>query len=1000
MKKVKPNKNAQFGGFINYTQKSNILKIEKGITLISLLVMIMLLIILSTVVISGITGKEGIIISSEEIADDYKYQQYKEQVEQLAHNIIVSDSLAGRRTTVTSMAGDMETEDWIKSAIPNEESHDIIVTVNEGYVYQVMYDEPTGMIEVEGLGEEDENAIPSLIASYNKKTGMIEAEAACEGGIARIELIYKGVIVQKQDGAVANFDVEETGWYKVRAVANNGKIRYAMVRATVKLVAPTIVIVSSGEKENDWYGKDNVPVEVRISIEDEKLVGIYYKKNTDVDYTYAYGREKNITIDTSGRTVIYAYGVDLDGAETDTTRLEIKYDNEKPTLGNIQVEPEAQANGWYNENVEITLPNMRDNASGIAGYYYWQVTGDTVDTTQEEKIYVSGATKSVTVESEGETTIAFQAKDNAGNISGISSITVMKDSVAPDDFIPSITSEKSTGFIIEANTQDSISGLAGYYFYVEGVLKNEEISTSGRYEVTGLASNETYTVYVEAVDNAGNRKKSTSVIASTIGDLLAPTITLLGEQGENGCYIGNVVVTIEDSAPAETTGANQIRYTVVGANQIGETTINGRSTSFEITLDGQSVVTAQAINSGSGMASVTSTETIVKDVTPPVIGSLYIEKENVLDTTIIIKGNATDVGSGIASYEFQVSTTSENEGFTTIDIIHTSDETYEYLYTGIDLEKKYYLKVIAKDKAGHTSEKVGSKTIIGSYVDYTPTNGSFSDHVGTRYSGWNKSPANTTLQTDTNLNWRILFAKNGTLTLISDTTTGNMGLFGANGYNNGVLLLNNACKAMYSNSSLGATGRNLSREDIEEKSSYDYTQYASPYSNTGKYGGTRGYSSYSYRYYPAIFAKETTARVNGTQGKDYALNEQTSYITGTSNTSITAMQTYYNYTMNETFFVDNPTYLELFCYESGTETYLQKYWLSTRCIHLFEKYAAYRIAIVAVSDIYMQTLYYSYNTTGGLNYELRPVVDIKIDSVNIGETGDGGINTPYSIKAK
>ena len=47
---------------------------------------------------------------------------------------------------------------------------------------------------------------------------MIEAEAACEGGIARIELIYKGVIVQKQDGAVANFDVEETGWYKVRDV--------------------------------------------------------------------------------------------------------------------------------------------------------------------------------------------------------------------------------------------------------------------------------------------------------------------------------------------------------------------------------------------------------------------------------------------------------------------------------------------------------------------------------------------------------------------------------------------------------------------------------------------------------------------------------------------------------------------------------------------------------------------------------------------------------------
>ena len=102
------------------------------------------------------------------------------------------------------------------------------------------------------------------------------------------------------------------------------------------------------------------------------------------------------------------------------------------------------------------------------------------------------------------------------------------------------------------------------------------------------------------------------------------------------------------------------------------------------------------------------------------------------------------------------------------------------------------------------------------------------------------------MSTITTLKWRILDASDNRLTLISDTTA-NTGftLQGADGYNNGVLLLNNACKAMYSNSGLGAIGRSINIEDIEDVSSYEVSNKETV-------------SIPSYRNYPNIYALEKT----------------------------------------------------------------------------------------------------------------------------------------------
>ena len=73
--------------------------------------------ILSAVAIRGITGDEGIIVGTETATENYVIEQYREQIQQLVQSIILKDSLVGKITTVTSMAEDMEEEDWIKSAV-------------------------------------------------------------------------------------------------------------------------------------------------------------------------------------------------------------------------------------------------------------------------------------------------------------------------------------------------------------------------------------------------------------------------------------------------------------------------------------------------------------------------------------------------------------------------------------------------------------------------------------------------------------------------------------------------------------------------------------------------------------------------------------------------------------------------------------------------------------------------------------------------------------------
>ena len=79
------------------------------------------------------------------------------------------------------------------------------------------------------------------------------------------------------------------------------------------------------------------------------MVGIYYKTNKDEEYTCVEGREATITIQESGRTIIYAYVVDKVGNESEIANKEIKKRKEK--------------NYWAWEYISTNIsPNMRSLA--------------------------------------------------------------------------------------------------------------------------------------------------------------------------------------------------------------------------------------------------------------------------------------------------------------------------------------------------------------------------------------------------------------------------------------------------------------------------------------------------------------------------------------------------------------------------------------------------------------------------------------------------------------
>jgi len=132
-----------------------------------------------------------------------------------------------------------------------------------------------------------------------------------------------------------------------------------------------------------------------------------------------------------------------------------------PPVTTAVASPVPNGAGWNDSNVTITL-NSTDNEPGGTGVkqIQWSLAG-----AQTGSSTVPGSTTSVTISSEGTTTLTYFGTDNAGNIETAKTITIKLDKTPPSitgarSPAPNPNGWNNTSVTVSFTCSDSLSGLA------------------------------------------------------------------------------------------------------------------------------------------------------------------------------------------------------------------------------------------------------------------------------------------------------------------------------------------------------------------------------------------------------------------------------------------------------------------------------------------------------------------------------------------------------------
>ena len=299
-----------------------------------------------------------------------------------------------------------------------------------------------------------------------------------------------------------------------------------------------------------------------------------------------------------------------------------------------------------------------------------------------------------------------------------------------------------------------------------------------------------------------------------------------------------------------------------------------------------------------------------------------------------------------------------------------------------------YEDELNKYVSGTTStQKLADKVKVGDYVEYTPdelSNESLTTlktNLNT-YSGKSDSTINSEIKRD-DLKWRVLDVQNGQVRLISETpTTSKIELYGYNGYNNAVKLIDDACSTLYTNKQLASTVQNLKIEDITKHMKAQPTEDTTPYSPT------------KIKYPKILENEENQTVVNSTTNNKLGVSSQESFVTGNDISATTTLKkTYWSQTMNNTDSFKDSKYYELFI-NNGSN--YPTYWMSSRCVRAGFNYALFLVRYVGFGRVDANGLYYSDGDEYSRDCAFRPCITL---NSNIQVTsGNGSSESPFNIQ--
>ena len=327
----------------------------------------------------------------------------------------------------------------------------------------------------------------------------------------------------------------------------------------------------------------------------------------------------------------------------------------------------------------------------------------------------------------------------------------------------------------------------------------------------------------------------------------------------------------------------------------------------------------------------------------------------------------------------------------------TENGTYKFTVTGTVNGTTYTKEVSVTVNQFKNSILNDINIKIGDSVNYTyDPAGSYS--LSSTYSG----SSDQTIAQTTGLTWKVLNVdkENDTVDIISTNPTSSTVYFkNILGYNNGPYLMNEICKAQYSNKTLGVNARSINLLDMEKhltspgitaRNAYQYD------SSTAKYGTTKTYPSNTK--YPSLYANQKGAGPNVssitpsdiTKGNDpyeeskpivpKGTTEPTNDSTYGTGRPLTVTQTYYNISINDTNYGTASTVLA-----NGTP-----FWVAARYVDTNSDFACFGLRI-ADTYTYGCDMFYSHGDTYGHYCALRPVVSLP-SSLLTGEQTNGAWN--------
>ena len=296
---------------------------------------------------------------------------------------------------------------------------------------------------------------------------------------------------------------------------------------------------------------------------------------------------------------------------------------------------------------------------------------------------------------------------------------------------------------------------------------------------------------------------------------------------------------------------------------------------------------------------------------------------------------------------------------------------------------------------------------IGDSVNYTyGTASSYS--LASTYSGYS---SNQTIAQTTGLTWKVLNVdkENDTVDIISTNPTSSTVYFkNILGYNNGPYLMNEICKAQYSNKTLGVEARSINLLDMEKhltptgiKSRNEYNKGSSTYA---QYGTTKTYTSSTK--YPSLYANQKGAGPNITAANASTISqpniskdnfipdpyEESKPIVPKDTTEPTTSSTYGTgspLTVTQTAYmiaIDNTNYGTAYSILASSTWF----WVAARHVHADSSHAFFGLR-VARTGTGGSTMFYSDGGANDSSLALRPVVSLPY-SLLTGEQTNGAWN--------